>query len=79
MNRSDILDKLTNIFRANFNNDTIILREEMLLEDIPEWDSLEQINLIEAIQGEFHFKMNMKEALSIDTVGKFLDIIENNK
>ena len=49
----DILKKLEVIFRDVFDDENIILTNETTANDIEDWDSLAQINLLVAIKKEF--------------------------
>ena len=46
----DILEKLEIIFRDVFDDENIILTNETTANDIEDWDSLAQINLLVAIK-----------------------------
>ena len=43
--------------------------------DIEDWDSLEHINLVAAVEEEFGMKFKMKEVSGMKNVGEMLDII----
>ena len=75
MTRREIFDELTFIFRNNFDDDTIELEEETSSMDIEDWDSLEQINLIVAIQDRFSIKFNIDEVNAMKNVGEMVDYI----
>ena len=62
-------------FRNNFDDEGIILNEETSSADIESWNSLEQINLIVAIQDEFKIKFNIDEVNAMNDVGKIVDFI----
>ena len=47
------LERLERIFREVFNNDSLILRDDMTSRDIEGWDSLAHINLMFSIESEF--------------------------
>ena len=42
-----------------------------------EWDSLEHINLIDAVEQEFHMQFQMKEVSGMKNVGEMADIVAN--
>jgi hypothetical protein len=46
MNEQQIFDAVQNIFRDNFDDDSLVLTRETTADDIEDWDSLEQINLL---------------------------------
>lgn len=75
MTRKDVFEKLNIIFRNNFDDDSICLTAETSSEDIEEWDSMEQINLVVAIQDEFGFQFNIEEVNAMKNVGEMVDFI----
>lgn len=76
MERKEILEKLTEIFRDVMDNDEIVLEENTTAEDIEEWDSLAHVQLIEKIEAVFGVKFSAKEMMSWDEVGELVDSIE---
>lgn len=77
MERKDIFEKLTIIFRDVMDNDEIVLEEDTTAEDIDEWDSLAHVQLIEKIEDVFGVRFSAKEMNSWDDVGEFVDSIES--
>ncbi len=75
MTKENVLEQLQDIFRNNFDDDTIVLQEEMTSADIDEWDSLEQINLVVAIQDTFHVSFTIEEVNSMKNVGEMIRLI----
>ena len=69
MNKDEILLKIQDIFRDVFDDDTLILSEETSQNDIDEWDSLEQINIISTIEDEFDVEFEMDEITELKNVG----------
>ena len=76
MERKEIFEKLTVIFRDVMDNDEIVLEENTTAEDIEEWDSLAHVQLIEKIQEVFGVKFSAKEMNSWEDVGEFVDSIQ---
>lgn len=76
MNRTEIYEKLNEIFRDVFDDDSIVVQDTTTADDIDGWDSLAHITLISAIEDEFDFKFNMKQVVSLKNVGEMVDIIE---
>ena len=76
MERKEIYEKLTEIFRDVMDNDKIVLEENTTAEDIEEWDSLAHVQLIEKIESVFGIKFSAKEMMSWEDVGEFVDSIE---
>ncbi len=77
MNREEIYERLNRVFRDVFDDDSICLNDNTTSSDIEDWDSLEHINLIVAVEGEFKIKFNMKEVTKMKNVGEMVDIIES--
>ena len=75
MERKEIFEKLTEIFRDVMDNDEIVLEENTTAEDIEEWDSLAHVQLIEKIEAVFGLKFSAKEMMSWEDVGEFVDSI----
>lgn len=72
----DLWGRLNNVFRDVFDNDEIWVDANTISSDIEEWDSLEHINLIGAIEEEFSMTFNMKEVSGMKNVGEMAAIIE---
>ena len=75
MNRSDIQKRLNSIFCDIFDDESIKISDSTSAADIEDWDSLEHINLIAAVEEEFGMKFKMKEVSGMKNVGEMLDII----
>ena len=50
MTEQAILEAVQEIFRDNFDDDTLEITRATCADDIEDWDSLEQINLLTAIE-----------------------------
>jgi len=75
MIREEIFARLEEVFREVFDDEMITLNDETTSDDIEEWDSFEHINLIVAIESEFHFKIPVNKVVSMKNVGEMVDII----
>ncbi|MEY8377264.1 acyl carrier protein [Lachnospiraceae bacterium 56-18] len=71
-----VKEKLQYIFREVFEDDDIILQEDMTAEDIEDWDSLTHIQLIENIEVEFGITFTLQEVTKLNNVGEFIDLTE---
>lgn len=77
MSTEEIYEKLTEIFRENFDDDSITLNPDTTAEDIEDWDSLEQINLIAAIESRFSIAFDIRETLTLGNVGEMAELISS--
>ena len=65
MSREEVFVKLNEVFRDVFDDESIEVSEVTTSNDIEDWDSLEHINLIAAVEQEFGVKFNMGQVLSL--------------
>lgn len=75
MSREEVFEKLNEVFRDVFDDESIIVTDVTTADDIEEWDSLEHINLLAAVEQEFGMKFNMGQVVSMKNVGEMADII----
>lgn len=73
----DTYKKLTKVFREVFDDDSIELTPETTANDIDDWDSIEHINLIAAVEDAFGMRFQMREVSGMKNVGEMVQIIEN--
>lgn len=71
MNRTEILEKLNEVFHDVFDNNDIVVTEQTNANDIEEWDSLIHITLISAVEDEFDVSFDMKTVVSMKNVGEY--------
>ena len=76
MSREDIFEEVTKIFRDVFDDDDLVIKDETDSDDIEDWDSLEHINLVVAMEKRFNLKFNLKEVGTLANVGEMVDLIE---
>ena len=75
MSREEVFVKLNEVFRDVFDDERITVTDATTANDIDDWDSLEHINLLAAIEQEFGMKFNMGQVVSMKNVGEMADII----
>lgn len=75
MKKEEIYVKLNNVFRDVFDDENIEVNDNTNSSDIEDWDSLEHINLIVAVEQEFCIKFNMKEVTGMENVGDMVNLI----
>ena len=76
MNRILIGEKLTEIFHEVFNNNDILLNDEMTAQDVENWDSLTHMLMIAKVEEQFGIKFKLKELNKLKTVGDLINTIE---
>lgn len=75
MTREEVFEILTGIFQDVFDDDELELTDATTADDIEDWDSLEQINLVAACEKRFNVKFDMKEIQALKNVGEMVDTI----
>lgn len=75
MNREQVRAKLTEVFQDVFDDDEIVLTDATSAKDIEDWDSLEHINLIAAVERAFRMRFTVREVSGMKNVGEMLDIL----
>ena len=76
MNRNEIIEKLTAIFHEVFNDNTIVLRDDMTAKDVENWDSLTHMLMITKVEETFGIKFKLKELNKLKKVGDLINTIE---
>ena len=75
MTREEVFEKITGIFREEFDDDTLVIVDETNAEDIEDWDSLAHVELVMSMEKEFNMKFNIKEVGKLKNVGEMADLI----
>lgn len=75
MTREEVFVTLNEVFRDVFDDEEITVTDKTTADDIEEWDSLEHINLLAAVEQAFGMKFNMGEVMSMKNVGEMADIV----
>ncbi len=71
------LDKqLEKVIRQVFPIETETINENWTSDDIPEWDSVGHLDLIMAIEREFHVKIEVEEMFEVEKLGDIIRILE---
>ena len=77
MTEEKIYETLNEVFREVFDDESITVEASTTADDIEDWDSLEHINLVVAIEDEFDLKFNMGEVNSFKNVGEMVEVIKS--
>ena len=75
MTRESIYEKLNEVFQDVFDDDSITVNAETTADDIEDWDSLEHINLVSAVEKTFSVKFTMAQVVGMKNVGEMVDVI----
>jgi acyl carrier protein len=75
MSNSDVIIRLTSLFRQTFGDETLSLCRSTTAQDVEGWDSLMHINLIVAIERKFKIRFTTREITALQNVGDLVDAI----
>lgn len=76
--QASILDRLQEIFRAELDDDDLVIGMDTRQADLKAWDSLAHIRLVSGIESEFDFQLNLSEIEQISSVRQFVDAIREH-
>lgn len=77
MDKNVIIEKLTAIFHEVFNDNSIVLQDEMTANDVENWDSLTHMLMITKVEEVFGIKFKLKELNKLKKVGDLINTIES--
>lgn len=76
MNKNEIVEKLTEIFRTTFNDQELVLNDNMNAGDVETWDSLTHMLMVSEVESQFGIRFKLKELNHLKTVGDIVSILE---
>ncbi|BEG56984.1 acyl carrier protein [Helicobacter sp. NHP21005] len=76
METAQIFSQLQEIFRDIFDDSSLVINESTNASDIEDWDSLNHISLISAIEKHFKVKFHLSELQGLKNVGEMVALIE---
>jgi len=75
MNREEIFKQVEEVFQDIFDDDGLHIKEETTADDIEDWDSLNHINLVSAVEKTFKIRFALGELTTLKNVGSMIDLI----
>lgn len=75
MSMEQVMARLNDVFQDVFDDDSIRITAATSAKDIEDWDSLEHINLIGAVEREFRMKFTVREVSGMKNVGEMAAIV----
>ena len=78
MTREEVIEKLTPIARAIFENPEMVLSDEMSAENVATWTSLSFMQFLTEIENQFGFKFKMMELFNLKTMGNIIDSVTSH-
>ena len=78
MNREEVIEKLTPIARTIFENQDMVLADDMSADNVATWTSLAFMQFLTEIENQFGFKFKMMELFNLKTMGNIIASIEKH-
>jgi len=75
MTKEDIFISVQEIFRDIFDDEDLLIENSTNSDDIEDWDSLNHINLVSAIEKEFDIKFALGELMELKDIGAMIDLM----
>jgi acyl carrier protein len=77
MNTAEIISQVNRIFKEVLDNNEISVNYNTTAEDVEDWDSLNHIILVVAIEKHFNVRFTSDEIHRFKNVGEMCDEIKN--
>jgi len=75
MTRQEVFNEVQNIFRDIFDQNDMVIENSTNSDAIDDWDSLNHINLVSAIEKEFAIRFALGEIMELNDVGSMIDLM----
>jgi acyl carrier protein len=75
MTREELFGKVQDIFRDIFDDEALEIADSTNSSDIDDWDSINHINLVVAIEKDMKIKFSFEELAVLKNVGAMVDLM----
>ena len=75
MTKEEVFERINAVLRDIFDDEELTVNEKTVAGDVPGWDSLMHISIIDAIEEEFDIKLGMKTVVQAKNVGELAEAI----
>jgi acyl carrier protein len=72
----ETLVRLQNVFRHVFDNDELTITPETTAADIDDWDSINHVNVVLAVEKEFKVRLSSSAIASLKNVGELANLLK---
>lgn len=76
MNKTEIIEKLTPIFRKELEKNDLVLTDELSANDVDNWTSLTHMLIMTKIEETFGITFKLKELKKLQNVGDMVSVLE---
>ena len=71
-----MLERVNDVFRDVFDDESLSVRQETSAADVEGWDSLMHVRLIIAIEKAFRVRFSSSEVASLKDVGDLIELLQ---
>lgn len=71
-----MLETIQTVMRDVFGDDSIVITKDTTADDIDEWDSMNNVRLIVALEQELNIRLPLKEINGLKSVGDLQRLLE---
>ncbi len=79
VNNKYILKRLNSVIKKFFKKEELSITLSTTAEDIEEWDSLNHMSLIQAIEQEFEIEFDFFEVMDFENIGALIESIQKKR
>ena len=77
MTRDEIRDRIQVLLGEILDRDELSLTDDTKADDIEDWDSINHVKLIIAIESEFNIRFEADEVTAPENVGALVDLVQS--
>jgi len=70
-----VLSGIQTVCREVFENPTLVVTPQTTAEDVPNWDSLNHLNIVAVVEQRFGVRFRTSEVESLRNVGDFVAMV----
>ena len=75
MEKSEVLEKMMEICRDVFDDESLVITEKTTSKDVEGWDSLTHLTLINELEEAYDIAFTLEEATSSKNIGALLNVL----
>ncbi len=74
--RQELLTTIRGILADVLDNESLQLTEASTAEEVPDWDSINQVKLLIGLENELNFRFSSQEVEGLKNVGTLIDLVQ---
>ncbi len=75
MERKEVLEKVKEICRDVFDDESLVVNEATTSKDIEGWDSLRHLSLVNELEETFNIAFTLDETIEGRNIGRLIDAV----